>query len=214
MSALRHPLARLAAIMLIGALAHFHWLSFPWRMPVVGALAVGLVWLETRSWDACGLKPRSLRATLGWILLLLVIVIGLVNPFVQPLMDQLTGTKADYSGYGALRGNIAAAAQLVGGAWLSAASGEELVFRAFLMHQLERLVGRLRGGMLLAALLGGAAFGLMHASQGLSGVLLTGVVGVLFGYVYLRSGRNLWAMIVAHGLIDTWGVATLYLGWY
>jgi len=82
------------------------------------------------------------------------------------------------------------------------------------MHQLERLVGRLRGGMLLAALLGGAAFGLMHASQGLSGVLLTGVVGVLFGYVYLRSGRNLWAMIVAHGLIDTWGVATLYLGWY
>lgn len=54
----------------------------------------------------------------------------------------------------------------------------------------------------------------MHASQGVSGVLLTGLVGAVFGYAYLRSNRNLWALILAHGLVDTWGVTTLYLGWY
>ncbi|WP_164675425.1 CPBP family intramembrane glutamic endopeptidase, partial [Xanthomonas citri] len=60
----------------------------------------------------------------------------------------------------------------------------------------------------------GVVFGAMHASQGVSGVLLTGLVGAVFGYAYLRSNRNLWALILAHGLVDTWGVTTLYLGWY
>ncbi|WP_115048859.1 CPBP family intramembrane glutamic endopeptidase [Xanthomonas arboricola] len=183
-------------------------------MPLVGIVGIALVWLETRSLNACGLQRRTARAWLGWTLLLLALVIGLVNPLVQPLIDALTGTKADYSGYGALRGNFTAAAQLAGGAWLSAALGEELVFRAFLMHHLDHLLRRHRGGQVMAALAGGALFGAMHLSQGISGVLLTGLVGALFGYVYLRSGRNLWAMVLAHGVIDTWGIATLYLGWY
>ncbi|NJC29947.1 hypothetical protein GGR79_001414 [Xanthomonas arboricola] len=212
--ALGHPLACIAAIAVILALAHYRWVQFPWRMPLVGILGIALVWLETRSLSACGLKPQPSRALLGWTLLLLALVIGVINPFVQPLIDALTGTKADYSGYGALLGNVNAAAHLAGGAWLSAALGEELVFRAFLMHHLDHLLGHYRGGRVMAAVAGGALFGAMHLTQGISGVLLTGLVGALFGYVYLRSRRNLWAMILAHGLIDTWGIATLYLGWY
>lgn len=195
-------------------LAHFPWLPFPWRMPLVGVAGLALVWVETRSARACGLAPTAFRAVLGWTLLLLALVIGLINPVVQPLIDTLTATRTDYSAYGALRGNMAAAVQLAGGAWLSAAVGEELVFRAFLLHQLDQMLGRHRGGRLLAALAAGVVFGLMHAAQGISGVLLTGIVGTLLGVVYLRSGRNLYALVVAHGLIDTWGIATLYLGWY
>ncbi|MBB5738178.1 hypothetical protein FHT08_003308 [Xanthomonas campestris] len=213
-SAMGHPLARIAAIAAILALAHYRWMQFPWRMPLVGIVGIALVWLETRSLSACGLQHRPLRAWFGWTLLLLALVVGFVNPVMQPLIDALTGTKADYSGYGALLGNFNAAAHLAGGAWLSAALGEELVFRAFLMHHLDHLLGRHRGGQVMAAVAGGALFGAMHLTQGISGVLLTGLVGALFGYVYLRSGRNLRAMILAHGLIDTWGIATLYLGWY
>jgi hypothetical protein len=29
----------------------------------------------------------------------------------------------------------------------------------------------------------------------------------------MLSGRNLWAAVLAHGLIDTFGVAVLYFGW-
>lgn len=212
--ALSHPLLRLALIAAILALAHFHWLPFPWRMPAVGAIGLGLVWLETRSLQACGLRRRSPQAWLGWTLLLVALVVGLVDPWLEPLINQLTGTATDYSGYGALRGNPPAAAKLIALAWLSAAIGEELVFRGFLMHQLSALLRGVRGANLVAALLGGVAFGLMHAGQGVSGIVLTGIVGSLFGYVYLRSGRHLWAMMLAHGLIDSWGVTSLYLGWY
>lgn len=211
---LRHPLVRLVLIASVLALAHYRWLPFPWRMPAVGLLGLGLVWLETRALQACGLQRRAPRAWLGWTLLLFALVVGVVDPWLEPLIDRLIGTAADYSGYGALHGNLPAAAKLVALAWLSAAIGEELVFRGFLMHQLSALLHGFRGARAVAALLGGIAFGWMHASQGLSGMVLTGVVGSLFGYAYLRSGRHLGAMVLAHGLIDSWGVATLYLGWH
>ncbi|WP_044103655.1 CPBP family intramembrane glutamic endopeptidase, partial [Xanthomonas citri] len=88
-------------------------------------------------------------------------------------------TKTDYSAYGALRNNAPAAMQLIGYAWISAAIGEELVFRAFLMHQLEALFDRVGLGRIGAAVAGGVVFGAMHASQGVSGVLLTGLVGAV-----------------------------------
>ncbi|MEN5060327.1 CPBP family intramembrane glutamic endopeptidase [Luteimonas sp. TWI1416] len=182
-------------------------------MPIVGALAVTWVLVETRRWPAAGVGRQRLWATLGWTAALVVLVAGIVDPVLEPLVDRLTGTPVDYSGYGALRGNLPMARDLVLGAWLSATLGEELVFRAFLMHQLTALLRTTRAGDALAILAGGVVFGLMHADQGLAGIVLTGLVGGLFCAAYLRSGRNLWALVLAHGLIDTWGVTTLYLGW-
>jgi membrane protease YdiL (CAAX protease family) len=205
---------RLLLVACVLALAYFPWLPFPWRMPLVGLLGITFVWMEMRSPSSCGLQRRSLGQTLAWMALVVGIVVGLVDPLIQPLVDHLTDTKADYSGYGPLLGNLPAAMTLVAGAWLSAAIGEELVFRAFLMHQLHALFGEVPGRIYPASLMGGLVFGLMHANQGLSGIVVTGLVGALFGFAYLRSGRNLWSLVLAHGLIDTWGVATLYLGWY
>lgn len=210
----RHPLVRLAAICAVMALAYFPWLPFPWRMPVVGMAGLLVVWLETRDRKACGLSLHPLAPTLGWAVALLLLVAAIVTPVFQPLIDYLTNSKTDYSAYGALRNNAPAAMQLIGYAWISAAIGEEVVFRAFLMHQLEALSARVGLGHISAAIAGGIVFGAMHANQGVSGILLTGLVGAIFGYAYLRSGRNLWALILAHGLVDTWGVTTLYLGWY
>lgn len=205
---------RLLLVACVLALAYFPWLSFPWRMPLVGLLGMTFVWMEMRSPSSCGLQRRSLGQTLAWMALVVGIVVGLVDPLIQPLVDHLTDTKADYSSYGPLLGNLPAALTLIAGAWLSAAIGEEIVFRAFLMHQLHALFGGVPGRIYPASLTGGLVFGLMHANQGLSGIVVTGLVGALFGFAYLRSGRNLWSLVLAHGLIDTWGVATLYFGWY
>jgi CAAX protease family protein len=38
------------------------------------------------------------------------------------------------------------------------------------------------------------------------------VSGLIFGLVYLGSGRNLWASIVAHGVTDTVGIALIFFG--
>ncbi|MGD6669405.1 CPBP family intramembrane glutamate endopeptidase, partial [Xanthomonas citri pv. citri] len=83
-------------------------------MPVVGLMGIALVWLETQDWRACGLTWRGLGPTLGWTALLVLFVTAIITPFLQPLIDYLTGTKTDYSAYGALRNNAPAAMQLIG----------------------------------------------------------------------------------------------------
>lgn len=93
-------------------------------------------------------------------------------------------------------------------AWGSAAFGEELLLRGFVLHRLTSLLGS-RWGVVLQALL----FALGHAYQGPSGVLTLFVVGLVFGFGYLRAGRNLWPVITAHGLIDTVSITLLYLGY-
>ncbi|MCF5951309.1 CPBP family intramembrane metalloprotease, partial [Xanthomonas perforans] len=107
------------------ALAYFPWLPFPWRMPAVGLIGAALVWQETRSRWACGLSWQRFGPTVGWTAILVLLVTALITPIFQPLIDYLTGTKTDYSAYGALRHNAPAALQLIGSAWISAAIGEE-----------------------------------------------------------------------------------------
>ena len=92
-------------------------------------------------------------------------------------------------------------------AWGSAAIGEEMLARGFLLHRAEGLTGTTVAVVLQAAL-----FAMAHFYQGLTGVVNIFVLALVFGAVYLKSGRNLLPLIVAHGLIDTYGLTMLYVG--
>jgi membrane protease YdiL (CAAX protease family) len=87
-------------------------------------------------------------------------------------------------------------------AWGSAAFGEELLWRGFLMDRLARLPG-LHGRGVAVVVIQAAVFGLPHLYQGWSGAVVTGTVGLILGWIRLRSGGNLWALVIAHGLVDT-----------
>jgi membrane protease YdiL (CAAX protease family) len=56
-------------------------------------------------------------------------------------------------------------------------------------------------------------FGYGHYYKGPSEMLDSGVAGLILGAAYVLSGRNLWACILAHGFIDTFGVVMAFLGW-
>ena len=87
-------------------------------------------------------------------------------------------------------------------AWGSAAFGEELLWRGFLMDRLARLPG-LRGRAVAVVAIQAVLFGLPHLYQGWSGVVVTGIIGLILGWMRLRTGGNLWALVIAHGLVDT-----------
>lgn len=177
-------------------------------------MAVLLVLLAREPLASIGFCWPVPRSTVLWALLAVVVSCGVITPFVEPLLNRITGTTADYSGYGALTGNLRAAVRLAAFAWLSAAIGEEIIFRGFFIHQATALMGGSRAAEMSSVVLGAGLFGLAHLSQGLVGVLLTGLTGLLTGAIFLSSRRNIWSTILAHGLIDTWGVSTLYFGWY
>jgi membrane protease YdiL (CAAX protease family) len=202
-------------VCLVLGLSYFKWLPFPWRQPVVALIAVSLVVLSGEPLAAVGFRwPVSIRSTIGWALVAVAVTCGVITPFVEPFLNWVTGTPVDYSGYGQLTGNLPAAMQLIALAWLSAAVGEEIIFRGFLLHETGMIFGTSRAANVASVVLGSTIFGLSHNAQGLVGMLLTGLAGLVTAVVFLASRRNIWTIILAHGLIDTWGVMTLYWGWY
>jgi membrane protease YdiL (CAAX protease family) len=89
--------------------------------------------------------------------------------------------------------------------WVFIAFGEELVFRGLLLSRLEALFG-LDGYMsiLVPAFAQGVIFGAGHASQGLTGMVITGTIGTAMAvYLVTRGERSLIPLVIAHGTIDT-----------
>jgi len=85
---------------------------------------------------------------------------------------------------------------------ISAGVCEECVFRGFLTQHLRgALDGPLQLGLTPAVLLATTAFGLNHAYQGVSGVLRTALLGLVFSLVTVLSG-SLLLPIVLHALAD------------
>jgi uncharacterized protein len=81
---------------------------------------------------------------------------------------------------------------------VSAGICEELVFRGWLLATLRSELGMGGLGLLLAA---AAIFGLAHIYQGVSGVVLTALVGAFFCVVYVKTG-SLLVPILLHTAID------------
>src|SRR5262249_27712183 len=97
--------------------------------------------------------------------------------------------------------------------WTFAAVGEEGVYRGYLLLRAADLGQRTDRVYWLAMLFTSCLFGVGHYYKGPSGIVDSGVAGLILGVAYLLSGRNLWTCILAHGFIDTIGIIILYFGW-
>ena len=82
---------------------------------------------------------------------------------------------------------------------LAAGICEEIVFRGFLLYVLIRIFPEL-SPFLLAAL-AGVCFGAAHFYQGIKGVIKTGLLGILFGFLYISTG-SLYLCMAVHFLFD------------
>ena len=89
--------------------------------------------------------------------------------------------------------------------WVFIAFGEELIFRGMMLSRLETLFGlRGRANIIAASLAQGVLFGAGHASQGVTGMIITGAIGtVLAVYFMTRGQRSLVPLVLSHGIIDT-----------
>jgi len=89
---------------------------------------------------------------------------------------------------------------------LIAGGVKEELQRGFILTRFRDHLGGARLGLLLWSI----AFGAGHYLQGLQGIIIAGLFGLVFGAVYLL-GRNLTAPIVSHSLYD---IVALLCFWF
>ena len=188
-------------------------------IPIMGSIAaVGLplcaatlfLRQEGSSWFDLGITRRiPVGQFFGW-LIATVCLCWLVTSFlVAPVLFRLGAPPVNVTPLARLiEGNLSQYLLfLIPVSWGSAAIGEEMLTRGFLLHRITTLSNR-TVGVLLQALL----FALAHLYQGITGMVMIFFMALIFGVVYFRCGRSLLPLFAAHGLIDTIGVTLLYLG--
>ena len=130
----------------------------------------------------------------------------------QPLVVRALGAPPDLHPFASLAGDLPRAALLMLFVWTLAAFGEELVWRGYLFNRLVGLLRHSPAPYSIALVLGSALFGIAHFHQGLPGVVVESVGGLILGAAYLGCDRNLAIPIAVHGVVDTIDVVLGYLG--
>jgi membrane protease YdiL (CAAX protease family) len=173
------------------------------------------LWLRGKGWSDFGLKkPQSWKRTILLALLVGIVFQALSLYVVEPFLGKLTGNIPDVSVFKPLIGNVPQLFFFLGVSWTFAAFGEEMIYRGYFMHRFADLFYRNNTGFIVGVILSNFLFGFGHMYQGLSGMIITGLTGLLFAGLFFATNRNLWAPIIAHGIYDTIGFLMLFFGVY
>lgn len=170
------------------------------------------LWSIKWDWSFVGLGDikwgSSLRPAIGYTLMII-----LLNDFLfEPLVEIITKTPIDLSMFEGLRDNTTNYLVMLVVMWVFAAFGEELLYRGYLMKRLANLLGNKNNSWIIATFLSAIVFGVVHSYQGTSGMLTTGMVGLILGFAFYHNRNNLLIGMLVHGIYDTYGLTLIYLG--
>lgn len=160
-----------------------------------------------------GLKRPNNLPILIFVTAILGILIELViEIFVNPIIEKITNSKIDISevemeSFGDYLTWIVIGF-VIGGLL------EEILFRGFLITRISTFLRADKMGNCLALFLTSLLFGLCHLYQGWSGVISTGLIGFIFGIIFLTFNKNLWYSILTHGFVNATALTILYFGYY
>lgn len=191
-------------------------------LPKLGFMVNGLFWsfttllvaiwrMRVRSvtWKDLGLsKPEHFGKTLGVSAIILVAVIISIMSF-QILKDHLpfslaadTSSESAVSKFGNLKGNWLLFFSIIPMVLIESFL-EELLDRGFLMNWIERLFSRTSFATVIAVLLQAVIFGFRHSHDLSERSISVGLIGLVMGIAYVKFGRNLWPLIIAHCALNT-----------
>jgi len=187
----------------------------PNEVPIL--FVIGLISLRLRDggWSVMGVHgPASWRRTVLYALAAAALRITLGALVIDPLTAHFWPPAVAPSGFEQITGNALVALRWLLLVWTFAAFGEEIGYRGYLLTRAAEAGGRSKAADWVAVLIVSVLFGYGHYYKGRSGIVDSGVAGLILGAAYVLSGRNLWVCILAHGFIDTFWVTAAFFGWF
>jgi membrane protease YdiL (CAAX protease family) len=178
-----------------------------------------MAWISLR-WRGLGWRDVGLARPVDWRRTIAIGILGaigieLMELFVtQPLLVKLFHKMPNLSELDGLRGSWKLLLLGLALTWTLAAFGEEMVYRGYLMNRVAGLFRNPKVAWTISLIVVNFLFGLGHIDQGITGQVENMIDGALLGVIFLATGCNLWAAVIAHGLTDTIDLVLLYLGRY
>lgn len=186
----------------------------PNEVIVLSVLGLISIRLRDGTWSVMGFKrPASWRRILLIAVVAAILRILLGQFVVEPLTGFFWPKPSVPALANEITGNIKIALLALLLIWTFAAFGEEVAYRGYLLTRAADVGSRTTAAYWIAVVLMSILFGYGHYYKGPSGVIDSGVAGLVLGTAYMVGGRNLWASIFAHGFIDTFGVIDAFFGW-
>jgi hypothetical protein len=204
-----------ALVVFCAALVFIRPVPFPLKNPLIAGIGLIGWWLCIGDLKALGLsRSHRIGKTLVWGVLLALIGKFVIGSLLGPVINWLTGTTPDFSSYESFAGNFDAVFGFWWKAMISAGMAEEIIYNAVLLVGISLILSETPFSKHLSIFTTAILFGLAHSAQGAAGIISTGLVGLTFGYGFYLSGRNIYALIIGHCLLDTYAMFVLYYGWY
>jgi membrane protease YdiL (CAAX protease family) len=179
------------------------------KRPGIGILGAIIIisitlWIRGHNLNAIGFSLPSNWGTTILLGLIFGCVIYLLSAvFIDPLSEKFTKTTHDHSAFNNIKGNWKAYIQMLVMVWIFVATIEEGLYRGFLMTEASNIIGTNLAATILNVIFTSIVFGFSHGYQNRCGMLSTGIIGALFGCVFVICGFNVWVALFAHGFLDT-----------
>jgi membrane protease YdiL (CAAX protease family) len=186
----------------------------PNEVPILFVLGLVSFRLRDGGWGAMGFRrPASWRRTILIALAAAALRILLSALVIDPVTARFWPPAIAPIGTNEIAGHVWVALKWFLLVWTFAAFGEEIGYRGYLINRAADAGGASKAAYWVAVVLAGVLFGYGHYYKGPSGIVDSGMAGLILGAAYVLSGRNLWVCVLAHGFIDTIGLIAVFLGW-
>ncbi|MHA1543903.1 MAG: lysostaphin resistance A-like protein [Alphaproteobacteria bacterium] len=86
-------------------------------------------------------------------------------------------------------------------AWVAAAFGEEVLFRGFFLNNFKEMFRGSKAGIVFAVIFQAMLFSVLHMSDTIIQSVPVFLTGLILGAAYFLFNRNLWPLIIAHGIL-------------
>ena len=178
---------------------------------IVMAMILLLNKMSRRSFANILAQDRPWLKTLGQSVI--VCIVATLAFLMSGALLSITGIsmeQADMSQYDFIRGNWFNLILALCAVYIISSFGEELIFRAFLISRLEKLIPNAKGRNIIYVLISGVVFGIIHFTWGWVGILQTTFMGLVMASSYIYFKRNIWVVVLAHVYMDTVLLVQMY----
>lgn len=156
-------------------------------------------------------KPKSWPKII-FLSLTLAAVMMTISIGLDELINRYIEQPADISRFDFVKANIWTMLAVLLSVWLTAAFGEEILWRGYIMKNVALFLGDNKKAWIISLLVTSTLFGALHYYQGPVGMIKTGFAGLFLGIVYIANGKqNLWLNILIHGLLNTIAMVSIFL---